>query len=213
MNELASFLIFLSLTTLSSAASLLLVGSLSIFALAVLGFALGRLQVPWLAIALGVICIGTLHYGKEMMRYKYMYGGMYGNQSKTPQPWDYVAWFGEWTGYSIDALFNQGSAAWFGGQSFANRPGLIHLLLMVQEKTPGQVPYLKGATYVIVPQLLIPRFVISERASTHEGTTLLNIHYGKQSREDTLRTTIGWGLLNEAYANFGLLGCGLLAIF
>ena len=62
------------------------------------------------------------------MRYKYMYGGMYGREFRAPQPWEYVGWFGEWIGYSIDALFNQGSAAWLGRHSFVNRPGLIHLL-------------------------------------------------------------------------------------
>src|SRR5207237_309774 len=39
-----------------------------------------------------------------------------------------------------------------------------------------------------------------------------NIHYGVQTREDTAITTIGWGLLNEAYANFGLVGCAGLAV-
>lgn len=83
---------------------------------------------------------------------------------------------------------------------------------MAQDKTPRDVPYLFGGSYAIIPQLLIPRFLNSTKIRSHEGTYLLNIHYGLQTREEAYKTTIGWGLLNEAYANFGLLGCVGLAV-
>jgi hypothetical protein len=35
---------------------------------------------------------------------------------------------------------------------------------------------------------------------------LLNIHYGLLTAEDAAATAIGWGLVAEAYANFGYLG-------
>jgi len=36
---------------------------------------------------------------------------------------------------------------------------------------------------------------------------MLNIHIHRQTYHDTLKTTIAWGLLPEAYANFGFIGC------
>jgi hypothetical protein len=42
---------------------------------------------------------------------------------------------------------------------------------------------------------------------------MLSMHYGFQSDQDTATTTIGWGLLNESYANFGAWGVAGLGIF
>jgi hypothetical protein len=128
------------------------------------------------------------------------------------QPWDYPAWYSEWIGYSIEYLNKKNDQIKPKKQSFSERSSLIHLLLMAQDKTPRDVPYLQGKTYAIIPQLLIPRFLNANKIRSHEGTYLLNIHYGLQTRKATLTTTIGWGLLNEAYANFGLLGCAGLAV-
>jgi hypothetical protein len=43
---------------------------------------------------------------------------------------------------------------------------------------------------------------------------LLNVHFGRQDLEATLTTYIAWGLLPEAYGNFGAItGSVILAIF
>jgi hypothetical protein len=39
---------------------------------------------------------------------------------------------------------------------------------------------------------------------------MLNVHVQRQTYEQTLKTTIAWGLLPEAYANFGYFGCALI---
>ncbi|NEO61399.1 MAG: hypothetical protein F6J98_13545, partial [Moorea sp. SIO4G2] len=62
-------------------------------------------------------------------------------------------------------------------------------------------------------QLLVPRILNPNKIRSNEGTYILNINYGIQTREATNTTTIGWGLMNEAYANFGILGCAGLAVF
>ena len=74
------------------------------------------------------------------------------------------------------------------------------------------MPFMYGDTYVIVPELLIPRIFYPDKPISHEGTSRLNIHYGFQTREQTETTTLGFGLLNESYANFGLIGMALLAV-
>src|SRR5260370_13767802 len=85
-------------------------------------------------------------------------------------------------------------------------------LFLYEQILSGSVPFMYGDTYVIVPQLLIPRIFYPEKPTTHEGTYRLNIHYGFQTREQTETTTLGFGLLNESYANFGLIGMALLAV-
>ena len=74
------------------AASLLIVGALSSFVLAMIGFSLGRRQIPVLTIALVMLCLIVLHYGKGQMRAKYYVedsGGLV-------QPWQYPSWFMSW---------------------------------------------------------------------------------------------------------------------
>lgn len=206
-SKTSLFLLVLCLYILSSAASLLLVGALSAVLLAAIAFIAGRRRVPWLPIILVIICISFLHYGKAEMRVKYWQE----NTAHYVQPWEYPAWYAEWTGYSLDN-FGQSSSDNLEEQSFTERASLIHLLLIAQTQSPKDVPYLSGATYAIIPQLLVPRFLNKDKIRSHEGTSILNIHYGLQNRKATFRTTIGWGLLNEAYANFGLAGCTVIAI-
>lgn len=206
-NKFNTFLILLSIYILTNAASLSLVGALSITLLAVIAFIVGRRQVPWFPVALVLMYLLLLHYGKGEMRDKY-WGGY---QTHFVQPWDYPAWYVEWTGYSL-SYFNTTDPYQLEKQSLIERASLMHLLLRAQVLTPERIPYLSGATYVIIPNLLVPRVFNKNKIYSHEGTYLLNIHYRLQTREYALKTTIGWGLLNEAYANFGFFGCTGLAV-
>jgi hypothetical protein len=206
------FLFLFTAAMVVNSASLLLVGSGSMFIIAVAAFAVGRKQVPVKLIIVTILCLIFLHNGKGDMRNKYWFGG----QSTLIQPWEYPAWYAEWAGYSINYFTDQGKSISVKSQekqSFLERSSVIQLFLLTQDKTPQTIPYLNGATYAILPELLVPRFLSSTKISSHEGTSLLNIHYGKQAREDTAKTTIGWGLLAESYANFGELGCMGLAVF
>jgi hypothetical protein len=72
--------------------------------------------------------------------------------------------------------------------------------------------YLGGETYAIIPSSLLPRLFFPEKASPHYASSTLNVHYGNQTWESSQSTTIGWGLLNESFANFGHLGWVGLAL-
>jgi hypothetical protein len=209
------FFALLVVYMITSAASLLLVGAASIFLIATVAFILGSRRMPVLPIIIVVICLFLLHYGKAEMRAKYWFG----SQNRFVQPWEYPGWYAEWVGYSLDYYKNQRASSQSGGStqseeraSFLERSSVIHMLLLAQSKTPGTVPYLQGKTYTILPQLVVPRFLNPNKIRSHEGTYLLNIHYDLQTRKATFTTTIGWGLLAESYANFGLFGCTGLAI-
>ncbi|BAY33441.1 hypothetical protein NIES2107_53370 [Nostoc carneum NIES-2107] len=210
-----NFLFLMVAAIITNTATLLLVGAASQFLIAITGFVIGRKKIPTLLIIIMLLCFSFLNYGKGEMRAKYWFGG----ESAYVQPLDYPAWYSEWAGYSLNSLLiNQNNDDL--NQSYNSpeqasslqRSSVIHMLLLAQNKSPQEIPYLYGATYAILPQLLIPRIFDANKISSHEGTYLLNIHYGLQTREDTFTTTIGWGLLAESYANFGLFGCGGLAI-
>ncbi|BAY92041.1 MULTISPECIES: hypothetical protein [unclassified Tolypothrix] len=209
------FLCLLITGMLTSTATLLLVDAASLFLIATISFIIGRKKLPILLIIVALICFSFLNYGKSEMRAKYWFGG----QIAQLQPWDYPAWYSEWAGYSLNYLLqNQNDYDSTVPQSseekasFFERASVIQMLLLTQSQSPQEIPYLYGATYAILPQLLVPRILSTNKIASHEGTYILNIHYGLQTREDTFKTTIGWGLLAESYANFGLVGCAGLAV-
>lgn len=186
--------------------SLFLVSSIICLASAVIGFTIGRGRVPWATIAIALLVFGFLHSGKSAMRDRY-----WGDDAPAVQLYQMPAFFAEWIAAGADELTDSGY--WFGPQPIYDRVSLMHLLLLVVNNAPDRVPYLKGATYAAVPRLLIPRIFDPDKPDSHQGTSMLNIYYGLQSEQDTERTTIGWGLLNEAMANFGLPGVIGIAVF
>ena len=207
-HQTTLFLTLLTSYMMSYAVSLLLVGAASIFAVSTAAFTIGRKRVPLLIITVAFIVFSLLHYGKSEMRSKYWFD----NTGISIQPWEYPSWYSEWLGNSFSYFDKRDSYSVQEKQSLLERSSLIQLLLLAQDNSPNRVPYLKGETYAIIPQLLVPRFLNPSKIRSHEGTYLLNIHYGRQTRKDTATTTIGWGLMNEAYANYGFIGClGLAA--
>lgn len=188
----------------SSAVSLLLIGAASTFMVATAGFVIGRRRIPFVPITIALILLSLLHYGKGEMRSKYWFQG----NRQPVQVWNYPARYGEWIGYTFNYFSSQNEFSTSSNkQSFLERSSLVHLLLLAHDKSPQIVPYLNGKTYTILPQLLVPRALNPNKIRSHEGTYILNIHYGLQTQDQTQTTTIGWGLFAEAFANFGFLGC------
>jgi hypothetical protein len=207
------FLILLIAYMVTDAVGLVVVGAASTFMVSTVAFIIGRKKVPIIAILVVTICLSVLHQGKGEMRTKYWFSV---KEPTLVQPWQYSEWYSEWIGYSIEHM-NAKDDVYTSSKtekkaSFLERSSVIQMLLLAQKKTPEPIPYLYGESYAIIPQLLIPRFLNPNKIRSHEGTYILSIHYGLQKREDTFATTIGWGLLAEAYANFGLIGCAGLGV-
>jgi hypothetical protein len=202
----AIFKLLLLILVIVSLPCLLMINSMAVVALAAFGYVSGSGKVPWISFAAGILLFGFLHVGKAEMRDRY-----WGDADQGPvQLAEYPAFFTEWVTTSLDNL-NASAAKEESEHTLLERSSLMQILLYEQTLS-AQLPFLFGDTYVIVPQLLIPRILYPDKPTTHEGTYRLNIHYGFQTREQTETTTIGFGLLNEAYANFGLAGMGILAI-
>jgi hypothetical protein len=202
------FIVLLIAYMITNAVTLTLVGAASAFIAATIAFIIGGKKIPVIPIVIFLVCFTLLHYGKGDMRTKYWTKGT------TVTLWEYPAFYSEWLEYSFDYVNNRDYLSQSKQKSsLVERSSVIQMLLLAQDKSPQAVPYLHGKTYSILPQLLIPRFLDENKIRSHEGTIRLNVHYGLQTRQQAENTTIGWDLLSESYANFGLLGSIGLAIF
>jgi hypothetical protein len=188
------------------AADLLLIGAISMVAIFLLGFTIGRKKVPWVSIAIILPLLFVLHSGKSDMRLKY-WGER--QQMQEVSLLEYPTFFFEWFQHGIENLNPPESPT---GEietpaSIFERASLIQVFMTTYKLSPQIVPFLGGQTYASIPVLLIPRFIYPNKPIAHEGQRILNIHYGVQTAEMADETSIGWGMFNEAYANFGFLGC------
>jgi hypothetical protein len=185
------------------AATLFLVGAVVSVASMLIGFIIGTRRIPWVTMTILIALFSVLHLGKAEMREDYW--------SDSPRPihaLEMPGFFKDWIGYGLAQM--AGSEERVGSQPIFERVSLVHMLLYAQAATPDRVPFMEGYSYEMIPELLMPRIFDPEKPNSHEGTTRLNIHYGIQVAGDSDTTTIGWGLLNEAWANFGNLGVLLL---
>lgn len=197
------------LMAISTTTTLYLLNLLSMTVLFTIGFTLGRRRIPWLLLAVVFPIVSVLHYGKQDMRDIHWTE----RQAVRIQPTQYFSWYREWAMHARDNIPWLASGEMRREAERSNileRTSLMHLLLRVQHMSPEEIPYLRGRTYTIIPELMIPRIFHPNRPSTIEGVRILSVHYRLLSADAARRTTIGWGLLNEAVANFGVAGAVLL---
>jgi hypothetical protein len=183
--------------------TLYMIDGISIFVLALLGYISGGKRLPIVAVVIALPVFAVLHNGEIPMRAKYW-------DAKTPMPrltvMDLPAFFTEWFQDGLD-LHQQGGVT----EKLLERTSLFQIICLVVDNTPDRLPYLGGETYAQIPGQFIPRFFWPEKPPAHISTYTLSIYYGLQRPEDTQTTTIAFGLLAEAYANFGFYGVGLFA--
>ncbi len=203
------FVVLLVSLLVANLPSLLLIVTMSLLAIALLAYAVASKRLPW-RVGLAAVCVFSyLHFGKAAMREKYWI-----EDERPPiTPWQYPGFLADWMQTSYRTIRTQNADPDEREESLLERASLMHWLLYIEASTPGNVPYLSGATYAVIPHLFVPRILDPEKPRSHEATYMIAIHYGIQSREDTEITTIAFGLLNEAFANFGFWGVGALGIF
>jgi hypothetical protein len=186
------------------AVSLILIGSISLIGIALLGYLSGGKRIPWLVVGLTFAIIAVMHTGKTKMRMKYW-------EEHTPAPTftELPAFFSEWVEFGLQPNTGGKTAS----QKMLERTSLMHILCLIVDYSPSRQDYLYGKTYTYVLPQLVPRLFWEGKPRSHIATYELGIYYGLQTEEDTTSTTIAFGLLTEAYANFGLFGAILLGVF
>ena len=179
---------------------------------AICAITLGARKFPIIFAAIVLPMFIVLHCGKFEMRAKYWFG----NQQTRFGILDSPKILYEWYGYSFAYLFSTKELEDFEPipldgvkkeeRRFIERVSIMHKFLEVQDRAGKDVPYMNGATYFVIPRALVPRALNPGKVSPHEAMYLINITYGHQTREDTRSTHIAWGMLSEAWANFGFWG-------
>jgi hypothetical protein len=188
-----------------------------------IGFFWSNGRIPWRYLTIVMIVLSFFNTGKTTMRERY-----WGNDDApaTQVGIDQIpAVFAEWAQVSFDAILENDAnktSAGFDNRSQANKnqtlldriDNLQNLLFVIDAVSTDHIKPLDGQTYALIPPLLVPRILWPDKPRSHEGQVLLNVHFGRQDLESTFTTYIAWGLLPEAYGNFGpIAGSICLGIF
>jgi hypothetical protein len=195
---LAGFL----LVTALSMSGLFLVGGAVNIAAALLGYVLAAKRIPWIMLGVVFAILSILNAGKLNIRNEYWARDNQSlkNSSIMQLPGMMVDWFAAGIGGTVSKALGSRQPE---SITLLERTSLLHMVLAVQEATPSIIPYLEGGTYALLPSMLVPRFLEPDKTESQAGLNLLSVRYGRQRAEDTYKTTLGWGMVAEAYANYG----------
>lgn len=196
--------LLLLLTSVGIALTSLLISSLQgIFIASILGIWLGRSRQALPITLAALLLLGLLQTGKGAVR------ELYWGEGAAIMPTNPIALVQEWLAISLDTATNPGTDE--SANLFTERFNNLQNLLYVEQELASGTPTLQGESLSLIPQVLLPRILNSEKVRSQEGQVLLNLHFGRQrSREDTEKAYIAWGLLAEGVGNFGSLAGPLI---
>lgn len=221
LSEQVFFWCTFALTCTISASGLLLSGVTTYGISVFVGLFWSQGRIPWRYLGVMVALLSFLNLGKFTMRERYwnsedetrsMPSGLTGMASV----------YGEWVVASFDAVGGGSDATPVGPESSreeskATRQTLLerlnnlqNLLFVVDAIEMRDFPPLGGSSYSLIVPLLVPRIMWPDKPRSHAGQVLLNVHFGRQDLNSTYRTYIAWGLIPEAYGNFGAITGSLL---
>jgi hypothetical protein len=198
------------LLIVSDAISFILASTLVRLAVIGAGYTLGSQKIPWKSAVAVISLISVLHAGKAEMREKYW------NQdgaNRSFSLFEYPLIFGEWFANGVKVLGQKKGEGERDVQSAAERGAMVQILFRIMEWSPSRKPFLEGETYKEIPALLVPRILYKEKGIAHIGNWILAYYYEFLTLEGLSKTSVGFDLLSESYANFGYVGMGFLAVF
>ncbi len=207
--EKVMFFANLAIQSVVIGATLVMIAAITTILLALVGYvsASGRVPVVLCAVIFGLLAI--LHSGKSAMRAQYWNA----YEQRLPAVSALPAFYAEWFRHGLSPDDRETGDKNKMTARLIQRTSLLHILCLVVSNSPTPNPYLEGETYGHIPGQFIPRFFWPEKPPGHVSTNRLSVYYGLQTEEETARTTIGFGLLAEAYANFGFFGIVGIAAF
>jgi hypothetical protein len=207
------FWTMLAVSCALSASGFLLSASMTMIASVAIGLFWSRGAIPWRYLAVVVSLLAFFSLSKFTMRGRYWQFDDQVKQSSislVQVPGIYL----EWTLASYDSLLNPVGSEPTGlagkedtGENrqtlFDRINNLQNLLYVIDIMETTHIPPLGGATYSLIPPLLVPRIMWPNKPRSHEGQVMLNVYFGRQDLNSTYRTYVAWGLLPEAYGNYG----------
>lgn len=170
-------------------------------------------KIPWRYVVVVVSVLAFLSVGKITMRGRYWQLDE-DEPQKVSSFAQMPALYLEWCEASIEALGISDSSPAPGSPQakeaqnhqtlFDRINNLQNLIFVIDAVRDQNISPLGGQTYALIPPLLVPRIMWpGEKPRAHEGQVILNVHFGRQDLGSTYTTYVAWGLLPEAYGNFG----------
>lgn len=190
--------------------SLVLVTNMVMSLLMLVGYFSSARRLPLLVCAIALPAFAVLHAGKHKMRDLYWGESGRGDVGLLQVP----AFYSEWIGYGVAKLLKTSEDPDIASKrsSLLERASLIQLVCYAVDTVPDRAPYLGGSSYSYVLPQVIPRFLWPEKPSPNDSVKILSVQLGVLSAEQAETTSIGYGLITEAYANIGYYGPILLGL-
>ncbi len=187
---------------------LYLIAGISLLLLALLAYVSTSRRIPLVVMAAVLPILAVLHNGKSAMRHQYW-------ELKQPLPTfaDLPAFYQQWLTIGLEQKVegDEATSSTLAGKLF-ERASLFQMVCLVVERTPDFEPFLAGESYINIPAQIIPSFLWPGKPSSLLSNILLAVHYRLVPEDSTTSVSIAFGMVAEAYANFGLMGCAVLGL-
>ncbi|MBS0209205.1 MAG: hypothetical protein JSS27_09645 [Planctomycetes bacterium] len=206
-GEKLVFVLIFGVGMIFLASIVMLVQPMTFCVVGIIAFMMGRGKIPWLMLATVLVVAAFLNLGKGPARDKIWVGGSAPYMTPEMVIQSYETWIAE----SFNVIVT-GRAQEREERSIFSRANLITLLSRVMNVVPGRKPYMYGETYGYIPEMLVPRVFWKNKPQVHAANNLISLNCGLSSRANLRSTTVGVGLLAEAWVNFGWAGIIGLAV-
>ncbi|MEZ4731749.1 MAG: hypothetical protein R3E79_31910 [Caldilineaceae bacterium] len=160
-------------------------------------------RIPWLLLITGTILVLILNTAKTEYRTRVWYTNT--QQSVIDKV---TLWSNLFLESGSAFLNNQEGEREQAIQKALSRFDLIHKFAYVQTLTPSRIPHYNGKSYYYLFIAWVPRFLWPSKPIASDITSQMDVDYLLKPRGSS--TTMGLGLVPEAYANFGLAGIILI---
>lgn len=186
---------------------LLLVTGIIMLLIAIIGYFSASRRIPWLVCALSLPVIAILHNGKHQMREIY-----WGENAEAVPMSRLPDFFAQWFRFGLQTSPEGEDAATTTTSRLFERASLLQIVCYVLDTVPDRSPYLNGRTYALIPPQVVPRFLWPGKPSPNDSVKILSVHLGMLTVDEAQYTSIAYGLIAEAVANFGIAGVVILAV-
>jgi len=207
-NQKINVMVVIVLQVVLQVSTLYLISAITNLLVLMLSYISAGRKIPVVGLGLLFLVFTVLHNGKATMRAKYWVPGAPAI-SLTNLP-DILV---EWVGDGLQRHVDEDTGEVEDRRSLLDRASLLQMLCLVIDQTDQGLPFLGGETYGQVPAQLVPRFFWPGKPSGQVSTQRLSTYFGLQDEESSRTTSIGFGVLSEAFANFGFWGLFGLGIF
>ncbi len=207
-SEKIVFALNLALQAVISFSSLYLIGGISLLVLSLIAYVTASRRVPVVLILVTLPALALLHNGKAAMREIYWQP----DTPVRPGPLDLPAFYGQWIEFGLRTSPGQPERRNSLATNLLERAALFQMLCLTVDRIPDHFPYLAGETYRDIPAQLVPRLLWPGKPSPHRSNARLAIYLGLVDEEGADKVSIAFGLICEAYANFGFFGVAALGL-